>query len=222
MKKILFLPMLLGLIACNGEYSGSMSLDDDLSIKTRSFFNQGRTHTIAAGSYSGRARMGSRNMRLYFNNKVTTEEGREIDHVRIKIQKSGRDKLGQNSFILTKNDIRQDFAVKVGKSYEEERSSSESAYESCTYITYEYRCWEECKTEVISEDGATETKCYTQCGDVPVTNTGSHYVEYYYLYQTWNIDLELVDDESSEESMGTFEGSKHDTDKIYTHTGTCS
>lgn len=214
----------LFLTACDEDYSGVLSLQQQVVLKLKK-----SDLVLPAGNYN-------------------TEISASSSKVKLKVQVNGAEqkvefKLAKGVKIKTFNDVDlapdvsgQPYRIKGDENTEYEDSSSVRTTESCTYSTIERQCGyergpQQCTTQTTCANQADPNTCQsvrtcvdgpTQyiCRDVSVSHSGTHDVEYYMTYWTTTRHLQVIDS-ATNAALGVFSNQTTDSNKHYTYQGAC-
>lgn len=213
------------LTACDESYEGTISLQKPLTLKIK----KGEL-TIPMGEQNAKIKASSSKIKLKL--KINGKDS-EINFAVPKGQKI----KSFNDVNLTPEMSGQPVHLKGAQNSEYSDSAPVQSTESCSFDTYERQCGYEttprkcvnqnvCNTLPDGTQSCTAIPVCTGgdtnyvCKDVRVTHYGTENVEYYLTYTTTHRKVDIIEP-TTQQVIGQFNNTSHDTDKHYTYKSGC-
>lgn len=213
------------LSACDESYEGQLSLQQPITLKMK----KDADLVVPMGSMPAKIKASSDKVKL----KLTVD-GKERE-VSFKLPKGVKIRSFNDVNILPEASG-QPYALRGSENTDYNDSMPMRGTESCSYNTSERECgYETTPRTCHNEQTCHLTPAGQQCTSVPVcsggetryvcrdrtiTHYGSKEVEYYVTYSTTSRQVNIIDP-ASQQVVGNFSNTSHDSNKHYTHQGPC-
>jgi hypothetical protein len=208
----------LTLVACD-DREGTLTVQSPITLKAK----KGNA-TIPAGTYEADIE-GKSKTEIQLEIKLNKDKKIEAN---FKVPKNA---LDQRNIFISSKESGQPYDIEGLRDFDSQTTAPQWSTRSCTYTTYEYRCWTVqnppvCHTETICQPNgscSSHQTCHPngshqECGQVAVNQYGRQDYEYTTTYTTDTLDIDL---KSGSTAMASFHSVVNDSHENIMHMGVC-